>query len=188
MHRKERLLRVEPHPFPDLSQSQLQFYFLELSRANFIKMTRAIIALVLSFHNLLRYKIKMAALNEAFLQESSTFKIAGFSSYQKLAIQKFVIQKQHVLVNLPTGSGKYAIYQALPIVFGSIFKGQGHIVVVVSPLISLIEDQINNLRGLGLSAVNISDPEVDSLRVEKGEYSIVYSSPEAWLTNVGEPC
>ena len=65
----------------------------------------------------------------------------------------------------------------------SIFQEQGHIVVVVSPLISLIEDQINNLRGLGLSAVNISDPEVDSLRVEEGEYSIVYGSPEAWLTN-----
>lgn len=125
----------------------------------------------------------MAALDEAFLRAWSTFKIPGFNSYQKLAIEKFVIQTQDVLVNLPTGSGKSLIYQALPIVFDSIFKEQGHIVVVVSPLISLIEDQINNLRGLGLSAVNISDPEVDSLRVEKGEYSIVYGSPEAWLTN-----
>ena len=130
----------------------------------------------------------MAALDEAFLRAWSTFKIPGFNSYHKLAIEKFVIQKQDVLVNLPTGSGKSLIYQALPIVFDSIFKEQSHIVVVVSPLISLIEDHINNLRGLGLSAVNISDPEVDSLRVEKGEYSIVYSSPEAWLTNVGEPC
>ena len=125
----------------------------------------------------------MVALDEALLLASSTFKIAGFNSYQKLAIQKFVIQKQDVLVNLPTGSEKSLIYQALPIVFDSVFKQQGHIVVVVSPLISLIEDQINNLRGLGLSAVNISDPEVDGLRVEKGEYSIVYGSPEAWLTN-----
>ena len=125
----------------------------------------------------------MVALDEALLLASSTFKIAGFNSYQKLAIQKFVIQKQDVLVNMPTGSGKSLIYQALPIVFDSVFKQQGHIVVVMSPLISLIEDQINNLRGLGLSAVNISDPEVDGLRVDKGEYSIVYGSPEAWLTN-----
>ena len=117
----------------------------------------------------------MPALNEAFLLASSTFKIAGFNSYQKLAIQMFVVQKQDVLVNLPTGSGKSLIYEALPIVFDSVFKEQGHIVVVVSPLISLIEHQINNnLRGLGLSAVNISDPEVDGLRVEKGEYSMVY--------------
>ena len=53
----------------------------------------------------------------------------------------------------------------------------------MSPLIRLIGDQINNLRSLGLSAVNLSDPEVDGLRVGKGEYSIVYGSPEAWHTN-----
>ena len=97
----------------------------------------------------------MAALNEALLLASSTFKIAGFNSYQKLAIQKLVVQKQDVLVNLPTGSGKSLIYHALPIVFDSVFKEQGHIVVIVSPLISLTKDQINYLRGLALSAVNI---------------------------------
>ena len=67
--------------------------------------------------------------------------------------------------------------------FDSIFKEQGRIVVDVPPLLSLIEDKINSLRGLGLSAVNISDPEVDSLRVEKGEYSIVYGLPEGRPTN-----
>ena len=46
----------------------------------------------------------MAALDEAFLRAWS-FKIPGFNSYQKLAIEKFVIQKQDVLVNLPAGSG-----------------------------------------------------------------------------------
>ena len=34
----------------------------------------------------------MAALDEAFLRVWSTFKIPGFNSYQKLAIEKFVIQ------------------------------------------------------------------------------------------------
>ena len=62
----------------------------------------------------------MGALDEAFLRAWSTFKIPGFNSYQKLAIEKFVIQKQDVLVNPPTGSGK-----SLPIVFDSIFKEQG---------------------------------------------------------------
>ena len=70
----------------------------------------------------------MAALDESFLRAWSTFKIPGFTSYQKLAIKKFVIQTQDVLVNLPTGSGKSLIYQALPSVFDSIFKEQGHIV------------------------------------------------------------
>ena len=70
----------------------------------------------------------MAALDEAFLRAWSTFKIPGFNSYQRLAIEKFVIQKQDTLVNLLTGSAKSLIYQALPIMFDSIFKEQGHIV------------------------------------------------------------
>ena len=52
----------------------------------------------------------MAALDEAFLRASSTFKIPRFNSYQKLPIEKFVIQKQDVLVNLRTGFGKCLIY------------------------------------------------------------------------------
>ena len=104
----------------------------------------------------------MAVLSEAFNLASLTFKIARFNSYQKLAIQKFVNQRQDVLVNLPTGSGKSLI------VFDSVLKEKA---TQVSPLISLMENRINNLRSIGFSAVNISDPEVDGLRVEKG-YSI----------------
>ena len=51
----------------------------------------------------------MAALSEAFPLASLTFKIARFNSYQKLAIHKFVNQRQDVLVNRPTGSGKSLI-------------------------------------------------------------------------------
>lgn len=40
------------------------------------------------------------------------------------------------------------------------------------------------LRSLGLSVVNISsNVEVDRAKIEKGEYSIVHGSPEAWLMN-----
>ena len=83
----------------------------------------------------------MAALDEAFLRAWSTFKIPGFNSYQKLAIEKFVIQTQNVLVNLPTGSGK-----SLPIVFDSIFKAQGHIVNYIPATDEIhMEDQNHDL-------------------------------------------
>ena len=60
----------------------------------------------------------------------------------------------------------------------------GHIVVVVSPLVSLMDDQVKYLQSLGLSAVNISsESEVHHSKIEKGEYSIVYGSPEAGLMN-----
>ena len=61
-----------------------------------------------------------------------------------------------VFVNLPTGSGKSLIYQVLPLVFDHVTDESGHIAVVVSPLVSLMEDQGKYLRSLGLSAVNIS--------------------------------
>ena len=62
----------------------------------------------------------------------------------------------------------------------------GHI-VVVSRLVSLMEDQVKYLRSFGLPAVNISsNEELDCAKIEKGEYSIVYGSPEAWLMNKSE--
>ncbi|CAB4025999.1 ATP-dependent DNA helicase Q1, partial [Paramuricea clavata] len=60
----------------------------------------------------------------------------------------------------------------------------GHIVVVVSPLLSLMDDQVAHLTSLGVSAVNISSRmEEDCDGVEAGEYSIVYGMPEAWILN-----
>ena len=76
------------------------------------------------------------------------------------------------------------IYQALLLVFDHVSDESGHTVIVVSLLASLMEDQVKNLRSLGLSVVNISsNVEVDRAKIEKGEYSIVHGSPEAWLMN-----
>lgn len=126
----------------------------------------------------------MAALEEACHLASSKFKIAELNAYQKLAIRKAVFERDDIFVNLPTGSRKSLIYQALPLVFDHVSNVNGHIVVVVSPLVSLMDDQVKYLQSLGLSAVNISsDSEADRSKIEKGEYSIVYGSPEAWLMN-----
>ena len=125
---------------------------------------------------------QIGALEEAFRKASSKFKISELNAYQKLAIRKVFVEKEDVFVNLPTGSGKSLIYHALPLVFDHFSDESGHIIVVVSPLISLLEDQVEYLRSLGLSAVNISsNVEVDCAKIEKGEYSILYASPEAWL-------
>ena len=127
----------------------------------------------------------MAALEEAFAVVTSKFIISSLNAHQKIAIQKIVKEKKDVFVNLPTGFGKSLIFQALPLVFDHITEESGHIVVVVSPLISLMEDQVSFLKDLGLSAVNISShgEDDDQLRIENGEYLFVYGSPEAWLKN-----
>ena len=126
----------------------------------------------------------MASLEEAFILVSSKFKIPTLNHHQKLAIEKIVSNKKDVFVNLPTGFGKSLIYQALPLVFDHTTNLPGHIVVVVSPLISLMEDQVKQLQDIGIRAVSISSQaDIDWSRIEKGEYSIVFGSPEAVLMN-----
>ena len=126
----------------------------------------------------------MATFEEAFDVVSNTFRIPSLNAHQKTGIKKIVEERKDVFVNLPTGFGKSLLYQALPLVFDLTSQEPGHIVVVVSPLISLMEDQVSHLRELGLKAANISSLEDgERTRVESGEYSLVYGSPEAWLKN-----
>ena len=76
--------------------------------------------------------------------------------------------------------GNYSFPQKL----SSAAKLPGHIVIVVSPLVSLVEDQVKYLRSIGVSAVNISiQTDNDHSRIENGQYSVVFGSPEAWLMN-----
>lgn len=112
---------------------------------------------------------------------SQKFCIRELNAFQKEAIIQFVEKQRDVFINLPTGFGKSLIYQALPLVFDAM-HGEGHIVVVVSPLVSLMKDQVQKLRNLGISAVTLSDiEEEDAKAVEKGVFSVVYGSPEAFL-------
>ncbi len=126
----------------------------------------------------------MATLEEAFNVVSQTFRIQSLNAQQKLGIRSVVEKKKDLFVNLPTGFGKSLLYQALPLVLDATTKEPGHIVVVVSPLVSLMADQVSILKELGVAAANLSsleDGERD--RVENGEYSVVYGSPEAWIKN-----
>ena len=66
--------------------------------------------------------------------------------------------------------------------FDVIFGGR-HLVIVVSPLINLMRDQVRKLRDLGVSAVSLSAIESDeeAKAVEEGKYSVVYGTPESLL-------
>lgn len=113
------------------------------------------------------------------------FKIPSFNEHQKTALLTVVKEKCDLFVNLPTAYGKSLIFQAIPFIFDSLENNKGHIVVVVSPLINLIQDQVERLKQLGVSAVNLSDieDEKERRRVESGCFQIVYGTPEAWLQN-----
>lgn len=81
-----------------------------------------------------------------------------------------------VLAVLPTGSGKSLCFQ-LP---AHIESG---ITLVVSPLLALMEEQVNELNQKGISAMffdRSSEKSIDQQFVEcvRGDYKIVYCSPE----------
>jgi ATP-dependent DNA helicase RecQ len=81
------------------------------------------------------------------------------------------------LVVLPTGGGKSLCYQA-PVLL------DGGLAVVVSPLISLMKDQVDALRGNGVAAAydnsTLAPDERDRVRADAlaGKLRLLYASPE----------
>jgi len=88
-----------------------------------------------------------------------------------------VLAGRNVLAVLPTGCGKSLCYQ-LPAVH------KGGLVVVVSPLIALMREQVANLRAMGVPAASLTSANdgaenrrvIDALR--RGELRLLYVAPE----------
>ena len=90
------------------------------------------------------------------------FEFSDLNKTQKEVLTQVVLKKKDIFVSLPTGFGKSVIVQALPIVSDSYTGKSGHIaiVVIVSPLLSLIKDQCERLRDRGISSISkIQHPE-----------------------------
>lgn len=104
----------------------------------------------------------------------------------------FIFLERMFLSIFPSGFGKSLIYQLSPLVAeemstrpyqnGNIRSG---IVSVISPLVSLIKDQVEGLqqRGIKASFIGTGQEEANFKEIVNGEMNIVYSSPEAMLVN-----
>src|SRR5208282_6692669 len=83
-----------------------------------------------------------------------------------------------VCVVMPTGGGKSLCYQ-LPAVLE-----EKRTAVVISPLIALMQDQVAQLRQMGIPAVFLNSAVMEADRGEikrkatAGEYRLMYISPE----------
>ena len=93
-----------------------------------------------------------------------------------------------VLLNLPTGFGKSLVFQMAPLVHAELSRGRdgfaaNPVIIIISPLVSLMEDQTSYLRKCGISACSIGEDKVLDMRIEKGECCVVFSSPESLLGN-----
>ena len=127
----------------------------------------------------------MAGQLDILIEETAA--LLGYQSLkeeQKKAVKAFVEGKD-VFVSLPTGYGKSLCYALLPLVFDKRMEKEERrsIVMVVSPLIALMKDQLAKFTERGITAVCISDLESmnkeSRRKVVNGEYQLVYISPEA---------
>ena len=115
-----------------------------------------------------------------------TVKRMGYSTLkerQKQAIFSFV-NGRDVFVVLPTGFGKSLCYGCLPLVFDTLRKHEGSVVIVVSPLVALMKDQVDFFSSKGLTAVKADGCCKESYRdIVGGKYQLVFISPEAILSH-----
>ena len=109
----------------------------------------------------------------------------GYDSFRPMQreIIESVMQGKDSLVLMPTGGGKSICFQVPAIMFDGV-------AIVVSPLISLMKDQVESLRanGIGAEALNSANTEAVNndikLRCERGEVKLLYTSPERLLAEL----
>jgi ATP-dependent DNA helicase RecQ len=107
----------------------------------------------------------------------------GFATLRPLQEQamRAVLERRDSLVVMPTGGGKSLCYQAPALL------SEREPTLVVSPLISLMKDQVDALRAAGASARHIDSTLTDSQRVQTfdelraGAVRLLFVSPERLL-------
>jgi ATP-dependent DNA helicase RecQ len=106
-------------------------------------------------------------------------RVFGFADFRpgQREILKAIFAGEDVLAVMPTGSGKSLCYQLPAIV-------RRGLTIVVSPLIALMRDQVQQLqaRGIAAAALNSANSVEDNAAIEtglrRGRYCLLYVAPE----------
>jgi ATP-dependent DNA helicase RecQ len=108
----------------------------------------------------------------------------GYDTFRPLQCEVIenVMARRDTLAVMPTGGGKSLCYQIPSLLFDGL-------TVVVSPLISLMKDQVEQLRAFGVpslfinSSLSPQDYQENMEYVRRGEVKLLYVAPETLLTS-----
>jgi ATP-dependent DNA helicase RecQ len=109
-----------------------------------------------------------------------TFGYNTFRPLQREVIEN-VLARRDTLAVMPTGGGKSLCYQIPALLFDGL-------TVVVSPLISLMKDQVEQLGAAGVqalflnSSLQLEEYQENMARVRSGNVRLLYVAPETLLT------
>lgn len=109
--------------------------------------------------------------------------VFGYDTFRLLQkdIISNVLTKKDTLAIMPTGGGKSLCYQIPALIFEGL-------TVVVSPLISLMQDQVDSLLAAGVNAVFLNstlewEKYLEAMNaIRRGEVKILYVSPEGLVS------
>lgn len=111
-----------------------------------------------------------------------SFRTYGGEPLQEKAV-KAAIDNKSIVAIFPTGGGKSITFQVPALMSGEAAKG---LTVVISPLQSLMKDQVDNLEKIGITEAVTINGLLDPIeraksfeRVEDGSATMLYISPES---------
>ena len=108
--------------------------------------------------------------------------VFGYDTFRPLQAEIIanVLGKRDTLVIMPTGGGKSLCYQLPALIFDGL-------TVVISPLIALMQDQVMQLREMGVAAVFLNSTldyhtyRETAQQVRQGDVKLLYVAPETLL-------
>ena len=123
-----------------------------------------------------------AAVSEAIESAAKAMGYDTLKPEQKKAVSDFV-NGRDVFVALPTGFGKSVCYGCLPVVYDILRSKKNSIVIVVSPLVAIMKDQVSTFTSKGIQAACVISDISHEVKtgVEEGQYQLVFFSPEQLL-------
>lgn len=101
------------------------------------------------------------------------FGYANFRAYQKEVIDQ-ILDKRGCLAVMATGSGKSLCYQVPPLLLEKT-------AIVISPLISLMQDQVMSLKQRGIRAEFLGSAQTDGsvhTKAQTGHFHLLFMTPE----------